>query len=696
VALVFLHRYSGAGAVSMGLSQARTHLQLMGRAIGMRSENVPLAIEIEADATFGDVLAETGALLAQARAHRRFPQEQLIDIGDSRREHEHKLFDLCACYEEAGGAEFGAGPVGRHALPYGSDHGLRLGLVADDSAQTFGLRLEFLAAELNEAQGASLLESMACLLGAVLDAGAAAPVNELELVSGEQRACLLEQWSGSAGEQAPQICVHQMVERQATLTPDAPAVVFEGSTLSYAQLNRRANVLAARLRARGVAPGMLVGVFVERSLSMVTAVLAIMKAGAAFVPLDEDFPPARLSYIIDDAAMPLIISQASLQPKLPPMAQQRVLLLDGVELDSPDGAADIDSVAHGIVPSCLAYVIYTSGTTGHPKGVLVEHAGVLNLAYGVSAELQIDAASRMLQFAALTFDAAIFEYVITFARGACMVLASQAQRMSPELLSALVSAARVTHALLPPVLLKYLSFDQFTSVSHLAVGGESTPLETARQWAEGRRLFNLYGPTETTVVATHALFDGADLHIGRPVRNVRCYVLDAQERLVPPGAPGQLVIGGICVARGYLNQPALTDSKFIPDRFTGSGRLYKTGDLVRWLPGGNLEFVGRCDQQVKIRGLRIELEEVEAHIENVPGVRQSAVLVREHDGEKCLAACIVLDDPALGADDIRRALALAMPRFMLPPFILILDEFPLTHNRKIDKKKLMDIALQPA
>jgi pristinamycin I synthase-3/4 len=693
VALVFLHRYSGSGPVSMGLSLARTQVQLMGRRIDMRSENVPLSIEIDADATFGAVLAQVGAVLAQARAHRRYPQEQLIDIHDSRKEHEHKRFDLCAYYEAAGGAEFGVGAIGRHALPYGGELVPRLGLVADDSAQTLSLRMEFLAAELDAGQAASLLESLACLLGALLDAGGAAPVKALNLVSASQRACLVQQWSGFCNDQVPSLCVHQMFERQAALTPDAPAVVFEGAAVTYAQLNRQANVLAACLRARGVGAGGLVGIFVERSLAQVVAVLAIMKAGAAFVPLDTDFPDGRLRYIIEDAALQLVISQARLCDKLPQLAQQRTLLLDDIDLERRDGAADMDSAALGIVPTGLAYVIYTSGTTGQPKGVLIEHAGVLNLAYGVSADLQIDAASRVLQFAALTFDAAICEYVITFVRGATLYLASQPERLSPDLLSELVRSGQVSHAILPPVLLKYLSLEKFTSVSHLSVVGESTPLETARQWGAGRRLVNGYGPTENTVCATQSLFDGVSLNIGRPIHNVRCYVLDPQERLVPVGAPGELCVGGAGVARGYLNQPVLTDSKFIADQFSGRGRLYKTGDLVRWLPDGNLEFVGRRDQQVKIRGLRIELEEVEAHIENVRGVRQGAVLVREHDGEKCLVAYIVLDDPSLRAVEIRRELAQAMPKFMLPAFILILDQFPLTHNRKTDKKALMAMPL---
>jgi amino acid adenylation domain-containing protein len=695
VALVFLQRYSGAGAVSMGWSQARTQVQLLGQRIAIRSENIPLHIALDADAGFGAAAAQVGALLAQARTHARFPHHHLIDIHDSRKDHEQRQFDLCAYYEQAGGAEFGTGPVGRRALPYGSEHGPRLGLVAGECAGTLALRLEFGAAELDPAQAATLLDSAACLLGGLLDAGPALALKDLELVSERQRACLVGQWAGFTNDQVPHICVHQMVERQAALTPHAPALVFEGVSMDYAQLNRRANLLAASLRARGVAPGMLVGMFIERSPAMAVTLLAIMKAGAAFVPLDTDFPDDRLRYIIEDAAMPLIVSEAALQAKLPALAQQRVLLLDEVDWDSSAAAPDMDSAALGILPGGLAYVIYTSGTSGQPKGVLIEHAGVVNLAYGISADLQIDAASRVLQFAALTFDAAICDIVTTFVRGATLYLASQAQRLSPDLLSELVSSGQVSHALLPPVLLKYLTLEKFASVTHLSVGGESTPLATARQWAVGRRLVNLYGPTENTVVATRSLFDGAGLNIGQPLQNLRCYVLDPQERLVPVGAAGELHVGGAGVARGYLNQPDLSASKFVADRYAGHGRMYKTGDVARWLPDGNLEFVGRRDQQVKIRGLRIELEEVEAHIENVAGVRQGAVLVREHDGEKCLVAYIVLDDPQLRVGAIREALALAMPAFMLPAFILILDQFPLTHNRKTDKKKLMDLPLDP-
>ncbi|MGV7211650.1 non-ribosomal peptide synthetase [Oxalobacteraceae bacterium A2-2] len=691
--LVFLHRYSGSETVSVGLAQARGRLCLDGAWAGIAYDNVPLAAEVRGDEAFAALADRVAAAVRRGRQHRLHPQDRLIDVADSRKEHESRLFDLAVYYERAADAGYGLGPVRRHPLPYRGEFVPRLGLVADDAGGLL-LRLEWQEPDLDAALAPELLDSLATLLGALLDSAGAAAVEDLEMVSPAQRKYLLGPLAGVARDGIPHCCVHQMIERQVALTPQATAVVYEDEALSYAELDRRADVLAQRLRARGVGPDVMVGVFVERSVAMVVTVLAILKAGGAFVPLDTDFPEARLAYIIGDADLSTIVTQEHLAPRLPGPARAHALALETVDWQAPAERGP------GCGPSHLAYVIYTSGSTGNPKGVLVEHAGVINLAYAISAELRVEADSRVLQFASLTFDASIAEMFITFVRGATLYVASHQQRLAPDLLSDLVARHGLSHAILPPVLLKYLSREKFGSVRQLQVVGESTPLETARTWAAGRTLSNGYGPTENTVHTSQSLFDGSAMNIGRPIHNVRAYVLDHKARLVAPGAVGELCIGGAGVTRGYLNQPGLTAQKFIPDPCGGQGRLYRSGDLVRWLPDGNLDFIGRRDQQVKIRGLRVELEEVEAHLERIEGVDRAVVLVREtaaangDSTEKCLAAYLVLARSGLGEAAIRKSLAASVPQFMVPAHIVILERFPLTHSRKIDKKALKALPLE--
>jgi len=698
LALVLLHRYSGSETVAAGLAQPRTVLRLNGRTTGLDFDNVPLSAELRGDESFAALADRVAAGVRRGRQHRRYPQAQLIAVGDSRKEHEHRLFDLSVYCEHAADAGFGAGPVTRHPLPYRGDYVPRLGLIAGDAGSLL-LRLEFMETDLDAALAPLLLDSLATLLGAVLDSDGATPVEDLELVSPVQRALLLGDWAGVARADIPHCCIHQMIERQVALTPDAIAVVYQDDAISYAELNRRADVLAHHLRSRDVGPDVMVGIFVERSVAMVVTVLAILKAGGAFVPLDTDFPESRLRYIIDDASLATIVTQRHLVALLPAPARERALTLEQIDWQAPAVAG------RGCAPGNLAYVIYTSGSTGNPKGVLVEHAGVINLAYAIGDVMCVTADSRVLQFASLTFDASIAELFITFQRGATLYVASLQERLTPDLLSELVARHRITHAILPPVLLKYLSLEKFQTVGQLQVVGETTPLETARVWAQGRRLSNGYGPTENTVHTSQAQFDGGPMPIGRPIPNVRGYVLDRKERLVPVGAVGELCIGGAGVTRGYLNQPELTAAKFIPDLFSGQGRLYKSGDLVRWLGDGNLDFIGRRDQQVKIRGLRIELEEVEAHLQNIEGVSGAVVVVRETAvpgagadapavTEKCLVAYLVLERATLTETQIRATLAATVPKFMIPNFIFILDAFPLTHSRKIDKKALKAMPLE--
>jgi len=436
---------------------------------------------------------------------------------------------------------------------------------------------------------------------------------------------------------------HQLFESQVEQTPDAVAVVFEEEQLTYQELNHRANQLAHHLRHLGVGPEVLVGICVERSLEMVTSILGILKAGAAYVPLDPAYPKERLAFMLEDAQTPVLLTQKRLVPVVPEHSAKVVCLdtdWDAIALESEENPVS------GATPNNLAYVIYTSGSTGKPKGVLVAHRSLCNLVKAQLKDFDVQPDSCVLQFASSSFDASVSEVFMTLVTGATLVLSARDSLLPGPALIRLLREQAITHVTLPPSVLAVLPVEELPRLRTMIVAGEACPSDLVALWVPGRRFFNAYGPTEATVCTTIAECTDSrqKLPIGYPIANTQVYLLDAQLQPVPIGVPGEIHIGGIGLARGYLNQPQLTAEKFIPNPYSEEpgARLYKTGDLARYLPDGQLEFLGRLDQQVKIRGFRIELGEIEAVLNQHPQVQQTVVMVREDiAGNKCLVAYVV-------------------------------------------------------
>ena len=452
-----------------------------------------------------------------------------------------------------------------------------------------------------------------------LDESIDLPVGEINILSGEERA-LLASWNETKFSYPGEKCIHELFERQVAQYPDNVAVVFEDKTLTYRELNEQANQLAHYLvDERGVKPDELVGICLERSTDMIVAILGILKAGGAYVPLDPTYPVSRLRYMVSDASLDTIITSRDLPDQLGITAGQGVITDSAsfTETLSRYSKSNIAVEDSGLHASHLAYVIYTSGSTGQPKGTLLCHQGLVNMCLAQISTFQITNSSRVLQFASMSFDAATSEWCMGLVSGASLYGASKEVLHSPALLGSFVSKHQLSHALLPPSLLASLEIAHWKNVGTLIVGGEACSLEQAERWSEGRAFFNAYGPSEATVIASvyrkpaGALSSG--LPIGKPISNTELYVLDRYGRQLPIGIPGELHIGGAGLAREYLNRPELTAERFIqnPLRDDPSERLYKTGDLVKYLPDGNLVFLGRMDTQVKLRGFRIELGEVE-------------------------------------------------------------------------------------
>ena len=469
-------------------------------------------------------------------------------------------------------------------------------------------------------------------------------VGELPLLTQKEKQQLLLEWNNTWAEYPFDKCIHQLFEAQVERSPDAVAVVFEGEQLTYLELNARANQLAHYLGSSlGVRPEVLVGLFVERSFEMIIGLLGVLKAGGAYVPIDPAYPSERIAYMLDDSRLPVLLTQQKLVASLPEH-QARVVCLD-VNGEEISIASELSPIT-GVTAENLAYVIYTSGSTGKPKGVLIAHRGLCNLAQAQIKLFDVQPDSRVLQFISFSFDASIGEIVMALCAGATLCLGTREELQPGQPLLRLLQEQGITHLTLVPSALAALPSEKLPALQTIVVGGEPCPTSLVAQWAGGRRFFNAYGPTESTVCATVAqCFEGMDvLPIGRPIDNTQIYILDRHKQPVPIGVPGELHIAGVGLAKGYLNRPELTEEKFIPNPFSNEpgSRLYKTGDLARYLPDGNIEFLGRIDNQVKIRGFRIELGEIEAVLAKHPNVRSVTAIDREDaPGNKRLVAYLV-------------------------------------------------------
>jgi amino acid adenylation domain-containing protein len=521
------------------------------------------------------------------------------------------------------------------------------------------------------------------------------PLWALPLLPDAERQQLLVEWNKTVTASPPTgSCVHQMFEAQVERTPDAVAVVFEDGQLTYRELHQRANQLAHHLRSLGVGPEVLVGLCVEPSLDMLVGLLGILKAGAAYVPLDPAYPKERLAFMLEDSQATVLVTQQRLLAGFPQHRAQVVCL----DMDRETVAAkDRGNPVSGVTGGNLAYVIYTSGSTGKPKGVLIPHRAVVNFLQAMRQQPGLTSEDILLAVTTLSFDIAVLELLLPLTVGARVVVASRAVVLDGVGLAAQLAETAATVVQATPTtwrLLLAAGWQGSPQVNSLC-GGEALSRELADRLLERcASLWNLYGPTETTIwSAVHHVEAGTGpIPIGRPVAMTQFYVLDAHLHPVPIGIPGELYIGGLGLARGYLHRPALTAEKFIrhPCSDEPGARLYKTGDVVRYLPDGTLEFLGRIDHQVKVRGFRIELGEIEILLEQHPAVRQAVVTVREDmAGEQRLVAYIVAE-PGLApaVSSLRAFLKHKLPDYMVPSTFVFLAAFPLTPNAKVDRRAL--------
>jgi len=524
-------------------------------------------------------------------------------------------------------------------------------------------------------------------------------LSQLQMLTEDEQRQLMVEWNNTDAEYRRDICLHQMVENQARRCPNVTAVVFEGVRLTYSELDQRSNQLARYLQKLDVRPEALVGVYMERSLEMVIGMLGILKAGAAYVPLDPAHPRKRTERILEDTGVHVLLTQRHLVPGLQEH-RARVLALDtDWDTVASESAAPLDS---GTNPENLAYVIYTSGSTGDPKGSMNTHRGICNRLFWMQDAYKLTEGERVLQKTPFSFDVSVWEIFWPLTTGATVVLARPGGHKDPDYLINLITAEKVSVLhFVPSMLRTFLEAPRVsacTSLRQVIASGEALPPDVMTLFFSrlNARLDNLYGPTEAAVDVTYwpCRPDAAlrSVPIGRPVANTKIYILDRQLRPVPIGVPGELYIGGVQVGRGYLNRPELTARRFLPDPFcsTQGSRMYKSGDLARYLSDGNIEYLGRIDDQVKIRGFRIEPGEIEACLKAHPDVRDAAVVARDSlPGQKQLVGYVVPVEgrkPSLAG--LRDFLAETLPEYMVPSAIVPLEAFPLNANGKLDRMAL--------
>ena len=688
-----LNRYTGQNDILVGTPiSGRTHSETESL-IGCFLNTIVLRARFTEDLTFRSLLKQTRARALSAFAHADLPFKRLVtELAPERDPSRSPLFQVMFILHDPDGVSEVSKVSGKHQLETGTSK-FDLTLFISETKNGLEGLIEY-STDLFEAD---TIRRFCKHYTTLLQAVASNPdqsVSKLPVLANAERQQLLVAWNDTAVEYPGRdLCLYQLLEEQAQRTPDRVALVLGQESLTYDELNRRANQLAHHLRKLGVEPGVLVGLCVERSLDMLTGILGVLKCGGAYVPLDPSFPQNRLAYMIDDSQMNVLLTHRGLEQKLP-VRPQVVVHLD---TDWHEIANESTAVPDwpGISGQSLAYVLYTSGSTGKPKGVEISHSAIVNFLLSMLRKPGFSANDTLLAVTTLSFDIAGLELFLPLICGGKIVIASREETQDPVRLAKLIHDSACTVLQATPATWRALIHTGWRGSRKLKVlcGGEALLPDLARDLLPRcAELWNMYGPTETTVWSTIHKVTSVDgvVPIGRPIANTQVYVLDARRNLVPPGNVGELYIGGDGLARGYLHREALTRERFVSSPFVPNARLYRTGDLARWLPDGTLECLGRADNQVKVRGFRIELGEIETILNSHPSIRQCAVVAREDtpDDKQLVAYFETQKVPAPTASELRAYVEKDLPVFMIPSVFVGMEKMPLTPNGKVDRKAL--------
>ena len=696
--LILLCRLSGQEDFLVGIPSASRARTASGELIGRVPNTVVVHADLSGNPTVSAFLARIRDLCLEALAHQDMPfaslLEHLAELSQASHVTQRSLFQAMFTMQESAG-EMESGATACDVL-----------LKVRERAYGVQVQLVCTADLFDVATVRRMIGHFQTLLAAVI-AHPQERLMQLPLLTEAERHQLLVEWNQTAAEYPAHMCLHHCFEAQAEQTPDVVALVSEDQQITYQELNRRADQLACDLRDLGCGPETLVGLCAQRSIEVVIGMWGILKAGGAFVPLDPAYPPERLAFMLEDTHTPIVLTQQHLIDRLPSHAARVVFLEDYTTANDAKASDTVHEYSAGSVePMNLAYVIYTSGSTGRPKGVAITHQGVLNNLLDMNRTFGIGTQDRMLAISSLSFDMSVYELLGTLVSGGTVIMPVAALDRDPQQWTRLLVEQQVTVWNTAPSLLEML-MDHVSSLPSLPLcslrvaflAGDWIPLtlpDRLRAWATGVQVVSLGGATEVSVYSTTYVIGDRDpqwksIPYGKPQANQSTYVLDALLQPVPIGVRGELYFGGVGLARGYFNRPDVTAEKFVPNPFSQKpgDRLYKTGDLTRYLPDGNLQLLGRMDYQVKVRGVRIELGEIEAALSSHPGVREVVVLARKEGGDTRLVAYLVpAEEHSFTAGDLRRYLQGRLPDPMVPSAFVSLKALPRSPNGKLDRQAL--------
>ena len=683
-----LHRYTGQEDILIGTPIAGRTNRLLEGLVGCFVNMLVLRQDVSGNPGFSTLLTRVRETALGAYSHADVPFEKLVaDLHPQRDMSRSPFFQVAIAYQSSPKAVETPDDV---SMTASGGTLFDLTLFIEDINGRFSVTAEYNIDLFDRSTIERMLGHYETLLTAALESPER-PIGLLPMLTATEPSQVLPEWGGAVVELEADARIHSLVERQAARTPEAVAVRCQGDSCTYAELNAKANQLAHFLRARGVGPDALVGLSVERSIEMVVGLLGILKAGGAYVPLDPSYPSDRLEFMLEDAGVSILLTQERLIESLP--QGERVLVCLDRDWPQIAGESELNPQPLGGDQN-LAYVIYTSGSTGRPKGVQIPHRAVVNFLRTMANEPGLGSADVLLSVTTLSFDISGLELYLPLLVGACVVVATREDVMDGRQLEALIKAEHATVMQATPATWRLLLEAGWSDRDlTMLCGGEALPQELAAQLLErGGALWNLYGPTETTIWSTaERLAPQESVTIGRPIANTQTYVLDKHLQPMPVGVPGELYIAGDGLARGYRQRPDLTAERFVPNPFgKPGGRMYRTGDLARYLPDGRLECLGRVDHQVKVRGFRVELGEVESALAVHPAIKETVVYAEEVTaGDKRLVAYVVYQPgESLTASELRKLVRTTLPEYMVPSFFVKLDRIPLTPNGKVNRRAL--------
>jgi len=697
---ILLSKYSGQEDIIVGSPIAgRPHTDLEN-IIGIFINTLAMRNFPTGEKTFGEFLREVKENALEAYENQDYQFEELVEnLNITRDMSRNPLFDVMFTIQNIDNPDTGIDTLKVNPYPMENKTSkFDMTLTAVEKGTNIGLTIEYCTRLFRKETIERLISHYNYILLSITD-NMQIKLRDIEMLKQEEICNMLTCFNNTAADYPKDKTINELFEQQATETPDSIALIYGDASMSYRELNEKSNRLARLLRQKGVVADSIVAILTERSMDMVIGIMAILKAWGAYLPIDPAYPEERISYILEDSGSRILLIQNTLKEKVNFVGE--TLYLEDESLYTGSG----ENLKPEAKPNNLAYIIYTSGTTGNPKGVMLEHKSVVNTLWAMQECYPIYKEDAFLLKTTYTFDVSVTELFGWFFGGGRLIILEQGAEKDPQQILKTVRDKKVTHMnFVPSMLNVFMSIIEEAGIAHtgslryIFAAGEALPKELVNRFTtianNTVQLANIYGPTEAAIYATRYSLENVKSHntvpIGKPIANMRAYILDSNDKPQPVGVPGELCLTGVGLARGYLGKPELTAQKFVPNPWETNETMYRTGDLAMWLPDGNIEFLGRIDNQVKIRGYRIELDEIEGQLLNYEYISEATVTVSEDEsGDKYLCAYIS-GNSELEVSDIREYLSKQLPEYMVPSFILQVDEIPRTTSGKVDKKRLPD------